>query len=626
MPKLGFLPCLNYSGEPDAFPSIASRYLSGSYSFGMRPRVLLVAFALFLGTGARASESIAWEPWSDAAFARAKREHKFVIMDLEAVWCHWCHVMDETTYKDPKVIALMGSNSVAVRVDQDSRPDLSNRYEDYGWPATIVFAADGSEIVRRQGYINPRQMTAMLQAIIDDPSPGPSVTSKGPQDAAPAPAGDAQAEAIRQRLLSGYDRVEGGWSDEHKFLDADNVEYCLRAALHGDAEATLIARDMLRLQGQIFDRVWGGVYQYSAEGNWVNPHFEKIMGIQADNLRIYAMAEAQWPGWGYGAAAAKVARYLHDFLESPEGAFYTSQDADLVPGEHAADYFSLDDAGRRARGVPRVDTHRYARENGWVVAALCAYHAATGDAPSLAAAEKAADWAVAHRSLPGGGFRHDEVEAAGPFLGDTLSMGTAFLTLYQNTGDAKWLRLSMASADFIRAHFARGSEVGFASSDTTTASFPKPVPEFDEAVRLARFAALLARASGRAEDRATAESSLAWARLPAVVGHRGPYTGGLLLAIQELAAEPLHVTVVGGKDDPAAQALFAAALKAPTAYKLVEWWDRREGPPPRGESIFPDFPKAEAYLCANGACSTPIPTAAALSKRLAKATTTTGSE
>ena len=230
------------------------------------------------------------------------------------------------------------------------------------------------------------------------------------------------------------------------------------------------------------------------------------------------------------------------------------------------------------------------------------------------------------RSLAGGGFRHDETDAAGPFLGDTLSMGAAFLALYQDTGDAKWLKLSTGTAAFIRAHFARGAEAGFASSDTTTASFPKPLPEFDEAVRLARFGALLSRASGRAGDRAMAESSLAWARLPAVVGHRGPYTGGLLLAIQELAGEPLHVTVVGGKDDPAAQELFGAALKAPTAYKLVEWWDRREGPPPRGESIFPDFSKAEAYLCANGACSTPIPTSTALSKRLAKATATTGSE
>jgi thiol:disulfide interchange protein len=142
----------------------------------MNRRLLAAALLALASPRAHAEGAIAWQPWSDAAFAKARQEHRFVILDLEAVWCHWCHVMDETTYRDPKVIALMGSRYVAVRVDQDSRPDLANRYEDYGWPATIVFAADGSEIVRRRGYLDPAEMASMLQAIIDDPSPGPSVT------------------------------------------------------------------------------------------------------------------------------------------------------------------------------------------------------------------------------------------------------------------------------------------------------------------------------------------------------------------------------------------------------------------------------------------------------------------
>jgi uncharacterized protein len=90
--------------------------------------------------------------------------------------------------------------------------------------------------------------------------------------------------------------------------------------------------------------------------------------------------------------------------------------------------------------------------------------------------------------------------------------------------------------------------------------------------------------------------------------------------------EPLHVTVVGRRDDPAARSMFAAANRAPTAYRLVEWWDRREGPPPRGESIFPDLDRSSAYLCANGACSAPIADAAALSGRLEKAVAASGQE
>jgi len=105
-------------------------------------KALSLAVLLFLAavTGASASgpSAVSWVDWSDAAFARAQAEKRLVLLDLSAVWCHWCHVMEETTYRDPKVVALIRERFVAIRVDQDSRPDLSNRYEDYGWPATIV--------------------------------------------------------------------------------------------------------------------------------------------------------------------------------------------------------------------------------------------------------------------------------------------------------------------------------------------------------------------------------------------------------------------------------------------------------------------------------------------------------
>lgn len=126
---------------------------------------------LFASANAAEPANIDWQPWSDSIFEKAQQEHRFVLLDLGAVWCHWCHVMDEITYQDPKVIALINARYFAVRVDQDARPDLSLRYENYGWPATVVFNTDGSEIAKRQGYIPPKPMGSFLQAIIDDPSP-----------------------------------------------------------------------------------------------------------------------------------------------------------------------------------------------------------------------------------------------------------------------------------------------------------------------------------------------------------------------------------------------------------------------------------------------------------------------
>src|SRR5882672_11148934 len=118
---------------------------------------------------------VTWLPWSDDVFARAKREEKLVLLDLQAVWCHWCHVMEETTYRDPEVAKILTQNFVTIQVDQDARPDISIRYEEWGWPATILFDTDGHEIVKRSGFIPPEQMKSLLRATIADPTPGPSV-------------------------------------------------------------------------------------------------------------------------------------------------------------------------------------------------------------------------------------------------------------------------------------------------------------------------------------------------------------------------------------------------------------------------------------------------------------------
>src|SRR6202521_1886274 len=157
-------------------------------------------------------EAITWHPWSDSVFAQAKSEGRFVLLDLGTVWCHWCHVMEKVTYRDSAVIDLVGKNYLAVRVDADARPDLSNRYEDYGWPATIVFNSDGSEIVKRRGFLPPNQIASILQAIIDDSTPGPSVVS----EPALVPGkettlGTDRRNELCQNLIDGYDNTNRGW-------------------------------------------------------------------------------------------------------------------------------------------------------------------------------------------------------------------------------------------------------------------------------------------------------------------------------------------------------------------------------------------------------------------------------
>ena len=138
-------------------------------------RKLAIAILLAVPAPAEAAGKLNWTGWDADLFARSKQANRLVILDLEAVWCHWCHVMDQKTYADPKVEALINSKFIAVRVDQDASPDLSSRYGNWGWPATIIFAPDGTEIAKIRGYIEPDRMVALLRAFIADPTPGPSV-------------------------------------------------------------------------------------------------------------------------------------------------------------------------------------------------------------------------------------------------------------------------------------------------------------------------------------------------------------------------------------------------------------------------------------------------------------------
>ncbi|HEY1250571.1 MAG TPA: DUF255 domain-containing protein [Thermoanaerobaculia bacterium] len=574
---------------------------------------------------ASAPQQIRWEGWSDAAFVRAQAEKRLVILDLVAVWCHWCHVMEETTYKDPEVVRAIGEHFVALRVDQDSRPDLSNRYEDYGWPATVVFDANGRELVKFAGYIPPERMRTLLRGVVADPTPGPSVTeSPLTPDPSPAGRGESRSPALSERqrkdllalLAQRYDKEQGGWGFAKKFLDFDAVEWCLARAREGDADSERMARETLTLSRRLIDPVWGGLYQYSDSGDWDHPHFEKLLQFQAEGIRLYALAYAQWRDERDLQAARDILRYVRAFLKSPEGAFYVSQDADLVAGEHSAEYYALDDAGRRARGIPRVDTHLYARENAWMVQALVSLYAVTNDPAILAEAVTAANWILAQRPLPAGGYRHDAVDAAGPYLGDSVAAGRAFLALWSVTGDRPWLTRSRNAASFVEGFAVEGDSSPGLVSASPRGRFAPPRPQRDENVAVARWGNLLFRYTGDDAYRRLADRAMAFLVIPEVAQKFS--TASVLLADRERSSEPPHLTVVGSREDAGARRLLAAAVADPGAYKRVELFDERDGALSNLDVEFPRLDRPAAFVCANGRCSLPAYTPEELEKRIAR--------
>jgi len=564
--------------------------------------------------GAKAAkDELHWVGWSDEVFAQARRENRFVLLDLEAVWCHWCHVMAETTYRDPDVVRLLKARYITVRVDQDARPDLSNRYEDYGWPATVVFDGKGKEIVKRQGYLPPGDMASMLQAIIDDPTPGPSVVPEQKVVYSSKAISPALRTELGKDYLAGYDTNEGGWGFGHKYLDWDSVELAMVRAKAGDAHAARMVQQTLTGEEHLVDPVWGGVYQYSTDGVWSNPHFEKIMSMQAENLRIFSMGYAQFGDVSALKAAQAIRGYMENFLLGPDGAFYTSQDADVVDGEHSAAYFRLTDAARRKEGIPRIDKHEYARENGWAAAGLAEFYVATGDAKALAESKRAVEWVEANRALPGGGFRHDAKDAAGPYLGDSIAMARAYLALYEVTADRPMLAHAEETMRYIEKNFrARGGsgQAGYVTSKEPTDRVYVVHPQRDENVMVARTANLLFYYTGDAEFQKMAQEAMRYLAA-GPIARRLPVASTLLVDY-ELSRPPLHLTIVGHKDDPAAQALFQAAVRYPVWYKRLEWWDTREGRLPNPDVQYPEMQKAAAFICTNRTCSPPIFQAEAL--------------
>lgn len=584
-----------------------------------------------ISAGENSPPPIMWQQWSDKIFEQARREHKFVLLNLENSGSHWCHVMDDQTYNDPDVRQLLEKSYLTVKVDQSQRPDIYNRYRGYGLPATILFNTDESEIVRKEGYLSSGQMARLLQAVIDDPSPGPSVVPESiiTYSTDPTPSPSLIAE-LGKDFKTQYEVSDQLSAFGVEYLDEDEIEYGIVLARRGDKEEEKNVREKLDDAERLIDSTWGGVFQslvvplktsssepafqYSrvqisgkvdtTGDSWNDAHYEKPLITEAQAIQIYAQAYGHWRTPEYLVTARNVERYVYDFLTSSEGAFYMGQDGDVAPGIDRGTYFARDDLERRALGTPKVDEHVFARENGLMIDALCSLYAVTGEDATLKEAERSADWVIAHRGLVDGGFSHDEHDVAGPFLGDSVAMGHGFLALYEVTGDRQWLKRAAAAEHFIETNFSSDSGTGFITSKTPTNRAYNPHPDRGENVQVARFANLLGQYTGNREDEDMAAQAMRYLVTPEIA--KGDLSAPVLLAATEFTQSPVHITVVGKKSDPAAQALFRAAMDVGFSYKRLEWWDAAEGTLARNDRQYPPLPYAAAFISTTSTMSAPI--------------------
>lgn len=535
-----------------------------------------------------------WSEWSDATFDRAAKEKKFVVVSLQSWWCPWCLAMNRETWSDATVRGVLKDRFIPVYVDQDSRPDISQRYERWGWPATIIFGPDGTEIAKLRGFYSPKFFIPVLEAAIKDPSPVNYGTPGGPERERTLASGlsDVERNEIVTFLDKAYDQVNGGWG-KSKLVDGPTLGWFLDRAKAGDKDAEARIRRSLTAMTALIDKDSGGISQVTLKPDWSKPSLEFPMFAQEAALAAYSRAWVMFGDPAYRDAADRLYGFLAAKLAGPGGGFYASMGM--------------------AEGQPGVDKRQYARETGQAIQGLAAYYDATGTKQALALAVAGAEWAMRERALPGGGFRHTAQDQGGPYLADSLEMGAALLALHRSTGERKWLTGAKASADFIAKTFIDAKTGAFVASAAPEARhLPKPIKQREDNVTATRFFTLLAFYTGEARYREIAEAGMGYLASPAVL-QAAAFLPDVLLAEQELRNEPVHVTVVGPKDDPRSSALFAGALRYPLAFKRAEWWDKREGRLMNQDVDYPDFPDGPAaFACTRNFCSLPVTDPAAI--------------
>ncbi len=552
--------------------------------------------------------AVAWRPWDPSSFAAAKAEKKLLLVTVVTEWCHWCHVMDEKTWGDPTVAAMMAERFVAIRVDADARPDLAERYADWGWPALALLTPDAQPVTEWKGYQEARRFERDLKGYLADLDAGRPLARKPPAVDTETQPLAAMRDFTRAQLDTFYDPTQGGWGKTQKYpLWAPVSAGLFASSLRGDAAALATVKTTLDGELSLIDAVDGGMFQYSLKGVWTAPHYEKLAEIQGPAMENLIDAWAMTRDERYKAGAHDVARYVRTTLRREDGAFFANQDADVGTRGDVARVLGIDWYGigsreaRAAKGEPFIDRHVYASHNGRLIAGLARMGLLLGDDALVKDAARAAE-VILKGHVVGDGFSHDEGSDDDGVLHlvDQVAMGRALLTLAEATGQARYRDLAKRTAHFIVSRLEDPMQGGYFAHTPV----PGDVGVFAERRRPYKIngeAASFIMKVGRLEEDErliqSANKALQAFAVEAIVKEEYRAVGEMLLALEEQLAEPLRFSIVGGDDD-ATRALLRASNAVYAPHRLVDV----QAPGKK----YPDLGKPALYVCGSTFCSPPI--------------------
>ena len=632
-----------------------------------------------------------WYAWGDQAFSRARDDDKPVFLSIGYATCHWCHVMEHESFEDARVAALMNAAFVSIKVDREERPDIDEHFMRIcqlltgagGWPLTMILTPEGKPFFAAT-YIpkdNAYGRTGMLELIPEiaqvwatrraevDASAeaiGKELADRAKERPAEGGAPDPEgAEQAARQLSRMFDSAHGGFGDAPKFPMPVLFPLLLRAWDRGrDPDVLRMVEQSLTAMrnGGIYDQAGFGFHRYSTDAHWLVPHFEKMLYDQA--LLLLAYTET-WQAVGndfYRRTAEEIAAYVLRDLTSPEGAFYSAEDADsdgeegrfytwteqeagaalgpelgqfvktygrlgpgqnilhrdpaeiLPPGRVEQLLFSA----REGRIRPFKDDKVLADWNGLMIAALARAGGAFDDPSLVEAAGKAADF-VLRRMSPDGKLCHrfrDEETAITAFAEDHAFLAWGLMELYEAGFEERFLSGAIAVMRvFIKGHWDL-DDGGFFRTAADAPQLPggRVKPLTDGVIPSANSVALLvllklARITGSAEYQQMAEAIM---RLSGSRGAEDPYSHAFFLCAMDMAAGPfLEVVVAGapGGSDTRAMARDVRRRFMPRKVLILRPTDCAEPPivriAPFTKPLAALNGNAAAYVCRDRSCSLP---------------------
>jgi uncharacterized protein YyaL (SSP411 family) len=313
-------------------------------------------------------QPIRWHEWGEEAFAAAQRDNKPMLLDIGAVWCHWCHVMDRESYDDPEVAQIVNENFIAVKVDRDERPDIDSRYQaavsaisgQGGWPLTAFLTPDGKPFYGGT-YFPPddqwgrpsfkRVLTSIAKAYHEKHADVTDQAKMVEQAISHAESLTGRSgrfsplviETIVKSALGMFDARNGGFGQAPKFPHPAVLDLLMEQyARTGDEQVKNVFVTTLErmANGGVYDQLAGGFHRYSVDERWVVPHFEKMSYDNSELLKNYVHGYQVTGSEFFARVARDIIRWMDEWLSDRErGGFYASQDADYSMDDDG-DYFT----------------------------------------------------------------------------------------------------------------------------------------------------------------------------------------------------------------------------------------------------------------------------------------------